>query len=400
VELLKRRESALRGDGAAPMSGMPVPASGVQMPAAAAAAVAAALGGNAPGKLPISHQLVSRHARRIYVGGLPPTCTEELIKNFFSGALVAIRGTAGEGEPIINTYHNREKSFAFLEFRSVAEASNAMALDGILYEGVALRVRRPNDYNPTAAASLGPGEPAPELDLAALGLSRQKVQTGQNMNDPDRVFLGGLPYYLTEEQIVSLVEPFGTVATIDLIKDPATGLSKGYCFIIFKDPSVVDAVCAGLSGMQVAERSLTVQRAIAGEKQREERKQMKSIGMLPQGVPNVAMPGQTAGFDPMPYGQPSCVLQLKNAVTDAELDDDEEHADLTEDMQQECAQYGQLVKLAIPRQGAGRGLVLLEYADVGGASAAQRALHGRKCSGQEVEAKFLQPDEYATLQGS
>ena len=122
--------------------------------------------------------------------------------------------------------------------------------------------------------------------------------------------------------------------------------------------------------------------------------------MLPQGVPNVAMPGQTAGFDPMPYGQPSCVLQLKNAVTDAELDDDEEHADLTEDMQQECAQYGQLVKLAIPRQGAGRGLVLLEYADVGGASAAQRALHGRKCSGQEVEAKFLQPDEYATLQGS
>ena len=30
-----------------------------------------------------------------------------------------------------------------------------MALDGIMFEGVSVRVRRPNDYNPAAAVGLG-----------------------------------------------------------------------------------------------------------------------------------------------------------------------------------------------------------------------------------------------------
>ena len=53
---------------------------------------------------------------------------------------------------------------------TVEETSNAMALDGIMFEGVSVRVRRPNDYNPAAAAALGPSVPNPALNLAAIGL--------------------------------------------------------------------------------------------------------------------------------------------------------------------------------------------------------------------------------------
>lgn len=53
---------------------------------------------------------------------------------------------------------------------SVEETSNAMALDGIMFEGVSVRVRRPNDYNPTAAVGLGASGPNPNLNLAAIGL--------------------------------------------------------------------------------------------------------------------------------------------------------------------------------------------------------------------------------------
>ena len=45
-----------------------------------------------------------------------------------------------------------------------------MALDGIMFEGVSVRVRRPNDYNPTAAVGLGASGPNPNLNLAAIGL--------------------------------------------------------------------------------------------------------------------------------------------------------------------------------------------------------------------------------------
>lgn len=66
---------------------------------------------------------------------------------------------------------------------AVEETSNAMALDGIMFEGVSVRVRRPNDYNPAAAASLGPSTPNPNLNLAAIGLGGPKA-TGKREGWP------------------------------------------------------------------------------------------------------------------------------------------------------------------------------------------------------------------------
>ena len=43
-------------------------------------------------------QQATRHARRVYVGGLPPTGNEQNIATFFSNALAAVGGTtAGPG---------------------------------------------------------------------------------------------------------------------------------------------------------------------------------------------------------------------------------------------------------------------------------------------------------------
>lgn len=38
------------------------------------------------------------------------------------------------GDAVVNVYINHEKKFAFVEMRSVEEASNAMSLDGIIFE--------------------------------------------------------------------------------------------------------------------------------------------------------------------------------------------------------------------------------------------------------------------------
>lgn len=42
------------------------------------------------------------------------------------------------GDAVVNVYINHEKKFAFVEMRSVEEASNAMALDGIIFEVIYL----------------------------------------------------------------------------------------------------------------------------------------------------------------------------------------------------------------------------------------------------------------------
>ena len=82
----------------------------------------------------------------------------------------------GSGRRVLDIYlpgHYIGKSVLLtccMPMLAVEETSNAMALDGIMFEGVSVRVRRPNDYNPAAAAALGPAVPNPALNLSAIGL--------------------------------------------------------------------------------------------------------------------------------------------------------------------------------------------------------------------------------------
>ncbi|OAE26408.1 hypothetical protein AXG93_131s1180 [Marchantia polymorpha subsp. ruderalis] len=206
-------------------------------------------------------EVATRHARRVYVGGLPPMANEQSVATFFSQVMAAVGGnTAGPGDAVVNVYINQEKRFAFVEMRTVEEASNAMALDGIIYEGVSVRVRRPSDYNPSMAATLGPSQPSPHLNLAAVGLT---PGASGGADGPDRIFVGGLPYYLSEEQIMDLLSSFGPLRAFDLVKDRDTGNSKGYGFCVYQDPSVMDIACAALNGLKMGDRTLTVRRASA-----------------------------------------------------------------------------------------------------------------------------------------
>jgi RNA-binding protein 39 len=46
-----------------------------------------------------------------------------------------------------------------------------------------------------------------------------------------RLYVGSLHFQLTEDEIKQVFEPFGELEFVDLHRDPATGRSKGYCFI-------------------------------------------------------------------------------------------------------------------------------------------------------------------------
>ncbi|XP_022138691.1 splicing factor U2af large subunit B-like isoform X1 [Momordica charantia] len=138
--------------------------------------------------------------------------------------------------------------------RSVEEASNAMALDGIIFEGVPVKVRRPRDHNPSLAATLGRSQLNPNLNLTAVGL------TPKFAKGPDCIFVGGLPCYFTEAQVRELLETFGPLRGLDLVKDRETGNSKGYAFCVYQDLSVTDIVCLALNDIKMGEKTLTVRR--------------------------------------------------------------------------------------------------------------------------------------------
>ena len=214
----------------------------------------------------------TRHARRLYVGSLPPSANEFSTSTFFNQALRAVSGAVENtpGDPVLNAYFNVEKRFAFVEFRSIIETSNALGLDGVVMDGQAIRIRRPNDYNAAAAAALGPSLPSQSLNLAMVGMAGVVGAAGGATNttapvsaedQANRLFIGGLPYFLTDQMVKELVEAFGVTKSFKLVIDPETGNSKGYGFFVYQDPSVTDVACQGLHGMKMGEKTLTVKRA-------------------------------------------------------------------------------------------------------------------------------------------
>ncbi|KAK7268275.1 hypothetical protein RIF29_20971 [Crotalaria pallida] len=202
-------------------------------------------------------QQATLHARKVYVGGLPPTANKQSVATYFSKVMAKIGGnTVGQGDAVVDVNINHDKKFALVEMRSVEEASNAMALDGIIFEGTPVKVTRPTDYNPSLASTLGPTRPNPSLNLAAVGLIPGSA--GGLEEDLDCIVVGGFPYYYTENQIIEFLEAFGPLRSFDLAKDSETGNSKGYAFCVYQDPAVANIVCAALTGIRMGARTLTV----------------------------------------------------------------------------------------------------------------------------------------------
>ncbi|KAL1357935.1 splicing factor U2af large subunit B-like isoform X3 [Arachis stenosperma] len=276
-------------------------------------------------------QQATRHARRVYVGGLPPTANEQSVATFFSQVMAKIGGnTAGPGDAVVNVYINHDKKFAFVEMRSVEEASNAMALDGIIFEGAPVKVRRPTDYNPSLAATLGPSQPNPNLNLGAVGLT---PGSAGGLDGPDRIFVGGLPYYFTETQIRELLETFGPLRGFDLVKDRETGNSKGYAFCVYQDLAVTDIACAALNGIKMGDKTLTVRRANQGANPQQPKPEQESILMHAQ--QQIAL--QKLMLQPALVA--TKVVCLTHAVSSDELKDDEDYEEILDDMRQECSKF-------------------------------------------------------------
>lgn len=331
---------------------MPTPLSGGVIPATA---------------LPQGAQMTMQ-ARRLYCGNLPFGITEDLMIDFFNAKMRESDLARQSGNPVLACQINLEKNFAFLEFRSVEETTLAMAFDGIILQGQALKIRRPKDYQPIPGITETQATHIP-------GVVSTVVPDTEN-----KVFIGGLPNYLNEDQVKELLSAFGELRAFNLVKDSATGLSKGYAFCEYVDIGITDVAIAGMHGMQLGDKKLVVQRASVGSK---------------------TMPTQLTipGFDFSKEIQSTNVLCLMNMVTPEELVDDEDYDEIFDDIREECSKFGRIRSLNIPRpssdhQVLGVGKVFIEFATSNESKTASEALAGRKFASRVVVTSYFDPDKY------
>jgi len=323
--------------------------------------------------VPVVGSTITRQARRLYVGNIPFGVTEEEMMEYFNQQMHLSGLAQAAGNPVLACQINLDKNFAFLEFRSIDETTQAMAFDGINFKGQSLKIRRPHDYQPM------PGMSENSISVPAGVISTVVPDS------PHKIFIGGLPNYLNEDQVKELLMSFGQLRAFNLVKDTAFGLSKGYAFAEYVDITMTDQAIAGLNGMQLGDKRLIVQRASVGA---------KNTTVLPAvqiQVPGLSLVGAS--------GPPTEVLCLLNMVTPDELKDEEEYEDILEDIKEECNKYGVVRSIEIPRpiegvEVPGCGKVFVEFNSVLDCQKAQQTLTGRKFSNRVVVTSYFDPDKY------
>lgn len=76
-----------------------------------------------------------------------------------------------------------------------------------------------------------------------------------------KLFVGGLPFSTTDDELADAFSQFGTVASAKVITDRETGRSKGFGFVEFESDDEGKAAEAGMNGKELGGRTVTVNEA-------------------------------------------------------------------------------------------------------------------------------------------
>uniref|UniRef100_A0A182YRM9 Uncharacterized protein n=1 Tax=Anopheles stephensi TaxID=30069 RepID=A0A182YRM9_ANOST len=72
------------------------------------------------------------------------------------------------------------------------------------------------------------------------------------------IFVGGLLYDLTEGDILCVFSQYGEIVNVNLVRDKATGKSKGFAFICYEDQRSTVLAVDNLNGIKLVGKTIRV----------------------------------------------------------------------------------------------------------------------------------------------
>jgi len=76
-----------------------------------------------------------------------------------------------------------------------------------------------------------------------------------------KIFVGNFSYNMTESELRSMFEPFGTIESVSLVTDRDTGRVRGFGFVEMPNDAEAEKAMAALDGKDVGGRVIKVNEA-------------------------------------------------------------------------------------------------------------------------------------------
>ncbi|KAL0832772.1 hypothetical protein ABMA28_000937 [Loxostege sticticalis] len=97
------------------------------------------------------------------------------------------------------------------------------------------------------------------LKLSERELSgKSKTSWHDQYRDSAWIFVGGLPYDLTEGDVICVFSQYGEIVNINLVRDKETGKSRGFAFICYEDQRSTILSVDNLNGIKILGRTIRV----------------------------------------------------------------------------------------------------------------------------------------------
>jgi len=188
-----------------------------------------------------------RDDAKIFVGGLPKTCGEEAISEYFStfGPIVKI-------DLKMDPATGQSRGFGFVTFEEAFSAQAALGqYESHQIEGKWVEVK----------SAMVNGKPAPGQKGGSASEISKGGKAPAGPTESHKIFVGGLAKTTSEEAINAYFSEFGFVTEVMLKKDRETGESKGFAFVSFEDEVSVATVLNNYAENQIEGKWVEVKQA-------------------------------------------------------------------------------------------------------------------------------------------
>ncbi|KAB5591515.1 RNA-binding protein [Ceratobasidium theobromae] len=331
-------------------------------------------------------------ARSVFVSQLAARLTARDLGYFFEDKLG--EGAVRDARIVTDRLSRRSKGIGYVEFKNIDLVNKAIGLSGTIVMGLPIMIQltesERNKIGPSSSLHLPPGVSHPHAGSMQL-------------------YVGSLHFNLTESDIRQVFEPFGELDFVDLHRDPATGKSKGYCFIQYKRPEDARMALEQMEGFELAGRQLrvntvhdkgagTVRISTVPQDSLED-----TGGILNNSTSRHQLMQKLARTDQPPSRSPSmlmksnipqtlssrCIL-LRNMFDPEEETERDWDKDLADDVRTECEEkYGRVIDLKVEKESQGE--IYIKFEQVETAEKAIKGLNGRWFGGKQVTASAI-PD--------
>ncbi|NP_001156572.1 RNA binding motif protein 34 [Acyrthosiphon pisum] len=187
-----------------------------------------------------SEDYAEKESRTVFVGNVPVSvkmsAVKKLFKQFGEVETTRLRSVAVKNLEVPKRvsimkgdFHpQRDTANVYVRFKTIEEAQKALVLNATQFEGHTIRV-----------------------DMALNSNHKQNMKKG--------IFIGNLPYSIQEDEIWDYFKDCGTISAVRIVRDNATGVSKGFGYVDFETKESVE-LAMQIKGKKVQNREIRVKR--------------------------------------------------------------------------------------------------------------------------------------------